>query len=67
MEKVSASDRTAARKAGKLPKEPKKPKRGASLAQLESFLSRHAAWAKRVKDMAAAARKREALQKKIFR
>lgn len=66
MKAISESIKALARKAGKLPKAPKKPKQSASLAALESYKSRHAAYTKKISDLAAKARKKETLKKQIF-
>jgi hypothetical protein len=65
LNKVSETDKAMARKAGKLPKAPRKPKQTASLATMENFIRRYNAYVSKVKDMAAKARKREALKKQI--
>jgi hypothetical protein len=63
---ISESVKALAKKAGKLPKAPKKPKQSASLTTLENFKAKQAAYAKKISDMAAKARKKESLKKQIF-
>lgn len=63
--KVSESDKSLARKVGKLPKAPRKPKQSASLKVMENYIARNNAYVKKIKDMAAKSRKKEALKKQI--
>lgn len=65
LQKISESDKQLARKVGKLPKAPRKPRQSASVTTMENFIARHNAYVKKVKDMAARARKRESLKKQI--
>lgn len=64
--KVSESEKSLARKAGKLPKAPKKPKRNASLTVLDNYITRHNDYVKKIKDRAAKSRRKEAVLKQIF-
>lgn len=66
MKAISESTKALAKKAGKLPKAPKKPKTNASLAALENYKVKHAAYTKKISDLAAKARKKESLKKQIF-
>jgi len=66
LKKVSESEKSAARKNGKIPTAPKKPKKGATLAALEKYVERHNAYVEKVKKLAAKGGKRDALKKKIF-
>lgn len=68
MKTVTEAQKAEARKfRKKLPKAPKKPRANASLAQLEAYKARHDAWATKIHEYAANARKREALKKQIFK
>jgi hypothetical protein len=66
MKTVSEKTKSEARKVGKLPKAPRKPKQSASVTALESYKRRFDAYAKKLSDMAAKARKKESLKKQIF-
>ena len=66
MKAISESTKALARKAGKLPKAPKKPKQSATLNSLAGYLTRHAAYIKKINDLASKARKKESLKKQIF-
>jgi len=66
MKTLSEATKREARKSGKLPKAPKKPKKNASLASMEAYKARHDAYHKKISEMAAMARKKDALKKQIF-
>jgi hypothetical protein len=66
MKAISESTKALAKKAGKLPKAPKKPKANASLTSLEGYKTRHAAYVKKINELASKARKKESLKKQIF-
>lgn len=66
MKQLSEATKALARKMGKLPKAPKKPKQSASLTTLEAYERRHDAYVNKVNQMAANARKKESMKKKIF-
>jgi hypothetical protein len=66
MKAISEATKALAKKAGKLPKAPKKPKLNASLSVLENYKIKHAAYTKKISDLAAKARKKESLKKSIF-
>lgn len=66
MKAISEATKAIARKAGKLPKAPKKPKQNATLKSLEGYKTRHAAYCKKIADLASKARKKESLKKQIF-
>jgi hypothetical protein len=65
LQKISESDKQLARKVGKLPKAPRKPRQSASVTVMENYIARHNHYVKKIKDMAARARKKEALKKQI--
>lgn len=66
MKAISETTKSLAKKAGKLPKAPKKPKMNASLSALENYKVKHAAYVKKIADLASKARKKESLKKQIF-
>lgn len=66
MKTISEKTKAEAKKAGKLPKAPAKPKQSASVATLENYKRKHDAYVKKVSELAAKARKKEALKKQIF-
>lgn len=61
---MSSTEIAAARKSGFKKKKPKKPMKSAPLAAWERYDAKIAAYNKEVKDAAARAKKKEALQKK---
>lgn len=65
LSKISTEDLRKARKAGFKKKAPKKPKQSASLATMESYVSRYNQWCKDARQKVADGKKRETLKKQI--
>lgn len=64
---LSASEKTAARRAGYKRKAPAKPKSNASLAVLERYVERYNDWVKGARAAIAEMKKRDALAKQVRR